>query len=224
MYIVIAGGGLVGKRLTSLLSKRRHDVVVIEIDPEVCEQLYAETGALAINGNATNMDVLKEARLGRADVAVALTGSDSDNMAFCLLANQFGVPRIVGRVREPDYETAYRAAGASALTEVTNLVVHQMHMAIEQPGVQRLASLGSGRAEVVLVTIPRAARAAGRSIEEIAKDRDFPTDCVFAGIYRSQEDDFMVPRGGEKIAEGDRVFLAAAGENITRAADYLLKT
>jgi len=224
MYIVITGAGLVGRDLTIRLTRHGHDVVVIDIDKSVCEELYAETGALAVNGSGTDLSVLREAGMNKADVAVGLMQSDADNLAFCLLANQFSVPRIMGRVRRAEYEEAYRTAGATTVVEVTNVIVHQLLTSIEQPKVRRLASLGSGQAEVVLLTIPEGAKVAERTIEQIARDRAFPRDVVFAGIYRTEDDHFIVPRGSEKILVGDQVFLAAAAPDITRASDYLLET
>ena len=72
MYIVIAGGGLVGRDLAQALVAARHDVVVVEIDRAVCEHIYAKIGAVSINGNATSIDVLEDAGLNKADVAVRI--------------------------------------------------------------------------------------------------------------------------------------------------------
>jgi trk system potassium uptake protein TrkA len=197
--------------------------VVIDIDESTCEDVYAETGALVVNGSATDISVLKEAGIERADVALALMRDDADNLAFCLLAKQFGVPRIMGRARNPIYREAYEIAGATEVVEVTSLVVHQLFMAIEQPRIRRLASLDEGQAEVVLLSIPSNALVAGQTVQEIAQDSAFPKDCVFAGIYRPEQDDFIMPRGGERILGGDQVFLAAAAPDITEASDYLLR-
>jgi trk system potassium uptake protein TrkA len=223
MYIVIAGAGLVGRQLSKQLTRHHHDVVAVDIDRNVCEELYAETGALTVNGSATDLSVLEEAGMDKADVALALMHSDADNLAFCLLARQFGVKRIMDQIRRPEYQEAYEAAGATTVVEVTNLVVHRLFTAVEQPRVRRLASLGSGQAEIVLLTIPARARVARKTIEQIAQDRTFPTDCVFAGIFRPDQNEFIVPRGNERILVGDHVFLAAAAPDISRATEYLLQ-
>ena len=223
MYVLIAGGGLEGRQLASLLMESNHDVVIVDYDEGVCEQVFAETGALAVHGNATDLGVLLESGIQKTDVAVALMDNDSANLAFCLLANQFGADRVMSQMREPAYQDAYRAAGATVLVELTSLVVRRLHMAIEQPQVRRLASLGSGQAEVVLLSIPEGARVAGKTIQEITREQGFPRDCVFAGIFREIDDLFIVPRGNERIMERDQVFLAAAAEDITRAERYLLR-
>ena len=63
MYIVIARGGMIGKGLAARLTEARHDVVVIDVDPAVCEEIYAEHGALTINGSATELRTLEQARI-----------------------------------------------------------------------------------------------------------------------------------------------------------------
>ena len=66
MYIVIAGGGIVGGQLARRLLENKHDVVLIDPRKEVCDKLYAETGVVAVNGSNTNIDILKEAgEIGR---------------------------------------------------------------------------------------------------------------------------------------------------------------
>ncbi len=224
MYIIIAGGGRVGRQITERATRRHHDVIIIDTNEKICEQIYAETGALTINGNATDVNVLKEAGIEKADAAVALTGKDSDNLAFCLLAKQHEVEQIIGRVCESAYEDAYRLAGTTTTVQVTDMVVRQISNAIEQPQIQNLASLGSGEAEVVLLEVPEQAQTAGQTVEQITANQDFPRDCVFAGIYRPSTDVFIVPRGNEYIQPGDQIFLAAASADISKAGHYLLDT
>jgi len=93
MYIVITGGGMVGGGLVRMLLDNKHDVVLIEQNKETCDKLYAETGVVAINGSATSIEALNEAGITKADVLVAATGQDADNLACAILAKSFEVPR-----------------------------------------------------------------------------------------------------------------------------------
>jgi len=61
MYVIIAGAGLIGYETTIVLTRNKHDVVVIDVKREVCDKVHAETGAIAVNGNATDIRVLSEA-------------------------------------------------------------------------------------------------------------------------------------------------------------------
>ncbi len=219
MYVLIAGAGLVGRGLARRLVENKHDVVVVDIDEEVCNRVYQDYGAVSVNGDATDVDVLEEAGIKQADVAVALMRRDADNLSFSLLSDNFGVPRIFTRMRNRKYEDAYQAAGVTKVVNIVDLYLDQFTLEIEQPKLQRAATFGGGKASIVVVVVPDTSRGAGKTIAEITQDKDFPEDCVIAGIYR--EDEFIIPRGNRSIEAGDRVFLAAALENIKVAAEYL---
>jgi trk/ktr system potassium uptake protein len=95
MYILIAGGGIAGSGLAQALSERKHDVVVIDRDKERCEQLYAATGVITINGNCSDLSTLKAAGIEKADTAIGALYRDSDNLTFAILAKSFQVPRVM---------------------------------------------------------------------------------------------------------------------------------
>jgi len=224
MYIVVAGGGQVGRGLARILIERRHDVVVVERNRDVCDDLAARLGVVVVHGSATDIQVLQEAGLQKADVAVAAMPVDGDNLSFCLLAREAGVPRIMARVRDSRYHDAYRLAGATTAVNMPALFVRRLLLDIEQPELEQIATYGGGKAAIVVVTVPDHAMVNGMTVREIAENPAFPTECVLAGIFRAQNDEFIFPRGNALVHSGDRVFLAADNENVTRAAAFLRRT
>ncbi len=221
MYIVIGGGGMVGSGLAKRLVANRHDVVVVERDKALCEATSAATGALLINGNATSIDILEEARMTKAEVAVAAMPRDADNLAFTLLAKKFEVPRVIARMRDPRYEDAYKMAGVTKTINICDLFVSDLVLEIERPAVRQVATFGRGRASIVVVRVPEGAFVDGKSVQEIVQYRDFPKECVVAGIFREATEEFVFPRGGIELRAGDQVFLTATTETIRQAADFL---
>lgn len=132
MFIIIGGGGVVGKTLARTLCDRKHNVVVIDPNQETCATLYAETGAVTVNGSATDMRTLKEAGCGEADVALACMHRDSDNMAFSLLARSLGVPHIVAQMRDPHYRVAFEAAGVNFICDIITMLADEVLADLEQ--------------------------------------------------------------------------------------------
>jgi trk system potassium uptake protein TrkA len=221
MYIVVAGGGMVGGLLVRRLLDNKHDVVLIEQNKIICDKLYAECGVIAINSGATSIEALNEAGIQKADVLVAATGADADNLACAILAKSFEVPRIIVRMRNPAYKNAYRVAGVDSTISVTDLMVSQMMMEIENPEVRRITSIGGGKADIFIVVVPDGAKVAGKSIKDIVESRHFPPQCIFIAIYNQKTEELSIPRGKQVINEGDELFLVSTTENIIKAVDFL---
>lgn len=220
MYIIIAGGGIVGRKVAKSLVKD-HDVVVIDKDKSTCEKIYSNYGAITIHGDATNIEVLKDAKIDKCDIALSVMRYDSDNLVFTLLANNFNVKDIFVRMREPEYKNAYELAGATNIAAGVDMMVEKFIMDINQPDIRKVASLRNGKAEISIIKIPKKAKCSGKTISEIASHNKFPNNCVIAGIFDIKEDRLIIPRGDKKIYAGNQVFLVAPKEGIEKAAKVL---
>lgn len=221
MNVIVAGAGLIGRELIRKLLDHRHDVVVIDIDHEVCDSIYAETGALTVNGSATNLAVLKDAGVHRADILLCLMRNDVDNIACSILARSLGVPRIVARMRDPGYEHAYGISGVTGVVRVADLLLDQLMMEVEQPPVRRIMSLGGGDAYVYAIRVPENAQCVGKSVRQVAEASGFPKESLLMGIYRKDEERFQIPRGDYVLASNDMVFVIAHAGDIQLIADAL---
>ncbi len=221
MYVVIAGGGLVGGELARKLLANKHDVVVIDSERGICDKLYTEMGLVAVCGCAGRIDVLQEAGIDKADIVVAATPEDSDNLACAILAKSMDVPQIIVRMRNPDYKNAYSYAGVSAVVGVTDLMVDQIIMKIENPKVQRVATIGNGAVNIFLVTLPESARVSGMTIRDLAKDSKLPQACVFIAVYSRKKDQLSRMVSDHVFGEGDEILLTAPVNDIKRVIDVL---
>jgi len=224
MYIVIAGAGLVGSGLAERLIEARHDVVVIDQDKAVCEWIASRLGVPALHGRSTDVDILEQAGIARADVGVGTTRVDADNLAFALLARSFDVPRVIARMRDPRYEAAYRRAGVTTTIHVSDVFINQLMLDIEEPHLRRVATFGAGKAAIVVDTVPEGALVSGQTVSQCAVDPEFPGDCVITGIYRAETQQFIIPRGSAEVRAGDRVFLVAEYATLRKASRFLHKT
>ncbi len=220
MRIVVAGAGLAGRRLIAELAASHYDVIAIDLNRELCELISSKLGAVALCGNATDISVLEEAEIGRADVAVALMRQSADNLAFSLLAKGAGVKRIIARMPNPRYRQAYEQAGVTSIIDVAGLFLDQLLLEIEHPQIHQLATFGSGRGIIVSLKVPQTSRATGRTIPEIAADRRFPEACVIAGLIRAAGNRLVVPSGLERLLAEDQLVLCGTVKAIAEAADY----
>src|SRR5436309_3311016 len=167
MYVVVAGAGHMGTHLVSRLVAAGHETVVIDTDRAVTERLYAEQGIVVFTGSATDVNVLDQASIKRADVAVAMTGRDADNLAFCLLARYYGVPRVLARMLNPQYQVPYRLVGATKIHSEADILVESFLTSIEYPEIGALMPVGKGDIVVFDVSVAPDSPIAGRPVADV---------------------------------------------------------
>ncbi len=221
MYIVIAGGGISGTTLANMLAHRKDDVVIIEKDREQCEQLYAETGMVTINGSATDIVTLKEAGIEKAQIAVGALYRDSDNLTFALLAHSFQVPRIMVKMRNPTYKEAFELAGATTICNMNDLFQNNIMMELENPNIRIITHLGSQNTQLIMIRYPVTGNLDGTTIQELSSQSVFSKNCVFAGIMQEKSDKIVMPRGHDKVFPDDKLFMVVNQALIPEISAYL---
>ncbi|NIA19715.1 MAG: TrkA family potassium uptake protein [Xanthomonadaceae bacterium] len=221
MYIVIAGGGISGTTLANMLAHRKDDVVIIEKDREQCEQLYAETGMVTINGSATDIGTMKEAGIEKAQVAVGALYRDSDNLTFALLAHSFQVPRIMVKMRNPTYQEALELAGATTICNMNDLFQNKIMMELENPNIRIITHLRGPETQLIMIRYPATGDADGITIQDLSSQNVFAKNCVFAGILQEKSDKIIMPRGHDKVFPDDRLFLVVEQALIPEISAYL---
>ena len=103
MQIVIIGDGKVGYNLTKQFSEENYDVVMIDSNAQKLREAIDKLDISCVVGEATNIDVLKEADVPQADLVIACTSMDETNMLSCLVAKRLGAKHTIARVRNPIY-------------------------------------------------------------------------------------------------------------------------
>jgi trk system potassium uptake protein len=202
MYIVISGGGKVGLQLGRLLSGKGHTVALIEKKPEIVGRLADElpTGILLVEGDGCDLHVQEDAGTRRADVFVAVTGSDQDNLVACQLAKvRFGVKRALARVNSQKNEYTFNALGIegiSSTTVICNLIEKEMNVG----DMFTLHILKKGRLSLVEIGLPESDCAVdGKKVSDLA----LPRHAVLVSIVRG--DEVIIPHGDTVLEAGDRV-------------------
>lgn len=216
MYIVIAGGGIVGKTIVKELSKQ-HDVVVIESNYEYCQDISAKYGAVAIHGDATSIQTLKEAGIESCDYALGVMDDDTQNLLFALLCKNFKIKNIFVRMRNPEYREAYELAGATNIGNSVQMMANKFVLDIENPNMRRVASLSKGKADVIIISLEEEFKYKGKSIAEITSLAGFPIDVVIAGVFDTESDEFIVPRGNTQITTHNQLFMVGKRASIKKA-------
>ena len=206
--VVIMGAGGIGRSLTrKLRGTPGLSVRVIERDGARARALAAEAGAgiLILEGDATDLDLLLEEHIGDANIFIATTGDDEDNMVACQLARSLGVERTVAMVGKASYRQIYDLLGIDQAISPRILVANSILRFVRSGSPAAIAVIGEGKAEVLELTVRRKEPAKIRSL-------DLPRGAVIGARVRG--DAVMVPTGDDTVAEGDQVIVFSLPENL----------
>lgn len=115
-YIVIIGCGRLGASLANSLSDRNKNVTVIDKNKESFRKLASSFGGMAMEGDATDIDVMKEIQIQKCDAVVSVTDNDNTNIMVAQMAKElFQVKRVIARLYDPDRECVYREFGIDTI-------------------------------------------------------------------------------------------------------------
>jgi trk system potassium uptake protein TrkA len=206
MRVVVTGGGAVGRHLSVDLAARGHDVTLIEQIRGLAEQLAEwAPDVRVVHGDACEPWVLEEAELSSAEVVVAATGDDEDNLVTSLLAKQeFGVPRVLARVNHPKNEWLFTAQwGVDSAVSPPHVLTAMVEEAVTVGDLVRLISLERGRVSLVEMTLPPDSPSAGRPLYELR----LPPDAAIVAILR--EGHVIIPQPESVLAPQDEVVALA---------------
>lgn len=221
MYILIAGGGLVGKGLADTLHRAKHDVVVIDSNEEVCRELYSATGAVTVTGSPTDLNVLEEAGIDKADVCIGVLDNDSDNISFALLAKFKKVKQIQVQMNDPKYEDVYKSIGIEHIARATELLIDQLIVSIESPELRKL--IGFGELELCILNVPMDSAISGLSVIQFKDYKGIPQELNITCIYDGAMGELILPNKDTVIKGNDRLFICGTRKNLKKAAKIINK-
>jgi trk system potassium uptake protein TrkA len=211
VQVLVAGGGNVGRHLSSDLAERGHSVTLIEQDPGVVARIKADVadGVDIVLGDACEPWVLEGATCSKADVVVAATGDDEDNLVISLLAKQeYAVPRVVARVNHPKNEWLFTETwGVDAAVSPPHVLTALVEEAVTVGDIVRLMRLEGGRVSLVELTLSDDSPNVGRALYELR----LPTDSAVVAIVRRGH--VVIPQPETQLGGGDEIMAISSVES-----------
>ncbi len=208
MRVVITGGGAIGRHMAADLVARGHEVTLIEQDRGTVEEIRADVPEVSVMlGDGCEPWVLEDADMAHADVVVAATGDDEDNLVTSLLAKQeFAVPRVLARVNHPKNEWLFTEQwGVDTAVSPPHMLTSMVEEAVTTGDLVQLLRLEGGRIAIVEMRLTNDSPAAGRPIYELR----LPKDAAIVAILRDGH--VVIPQPETVFAAGDEL-VAIAGD------------
>jgi len=200
VYILIAGGGKVGANLASSLLTMGHEVTLLENDRDRYARLEERFEHVVRYGDATELFVLERAGVERADLVVAVTGDDEDNVIVCQVAKEkYGVAKCIARVNDPRNQPHFDLLGISPTVSATSMVLALVEHEVPQHELVHLLELRKENLEIVEVEIKPSSSAAGKKVEDL----HLPRTARLISVVRDGRAEIAV--GSTELQAGDQV-------------------
>lgn len=209
MYIIVAGGGKVGYNLTKILMDKGHEVTVIEKDKARYQELSEELGDAVLWGDACEVSLLKDAGANRANVVVAVTGDDEDNLVICQMTKAMFIEkaRTIARVNDPKNESVFVELGVDTTVSTTRVIDALIEEKIDSEMLLPLRALGKGNMEIVEVELSKKSKSVGKKV----KDLPLPDESILIAALRG--DQTLVLKGEVELMAEDRIIALTTKEN-----------
>jgi trk system potassium uptake protein len=218
MTIIIVGGGKVGYYLSKTLAPEKHHIVLLEADREHCMKIAGELTSLGVElicGDGTEVQTLRDAGIEHADILIAVTGYDQNNLVACQLArNYFGVPRTIARVNNPKNIQVFKRLGVDSVVSSTAHIAEMLGQEVDWAGINQMLSKKVGDMRIKDLTVGPGSAAAG----EIVSKLDLPRGTILMSVIHNEE--VIIPNGQTRIQAGDSVIALSSEENMKLLSVY----
>ena len=200
MYIIIVGAGKVGWNLARELLNKEHEVTVIEANRRRYLTVEQELEHNIQYGDASELWVLERAGIQRADLVIAVTGDDEDNMLICQVAREkYMVERIIARVNNPRNLEHFELLGIKPSVSATGLILNLIEHEVPEYGLVHLLDFPEERLEIIEMLLEKGSRVAGQRVGDL----NMPEGSLLISVLR--EGRGFVP-GPETVLEpGDEI-------------------
>lgn len=207
MYIILGGGGEVGYYLARNLLSQGHEVLLMEKNIARYQSLREELGQSIFRGDACEARMLEEAGARRADVVIAVTGEDEDNLVICQVAKKrFNVARTIARLNNPRNDILFQKLGIDVTVSPTKSILSLIESELPGRRFVMLMTLKRAGLEIVELTLPPISPVVGKKLSQV----NLPRRCNLALIIRDQEPIF--PSGETVLQANDDVYALVTDE------------
>jgi trk system potassium uptake protein TrkA len=202
VYVIIAGAGKVGWNLARELIEKGHEVTLLENDRRRYLVVEQELEHAVQYGDASELWVLERAGIQRADLVIAVTGDDEDNILICQMArDKYDVERIVARVNNPRNLDHFKQLGIEPAVSATDLILRLIEHEVPQYGLVHLLDLAGDRLEIIELIVNENSPVAGERVGDVV----MPDGSLIISVLR--EGGGFVPQDDTVIEAGDEVLV-----------------
>jgi trk system potassium uptake protein TrkA len=202
MKSIIIGGGKIGYNLLKTMKERGFNPTLIEIKESYCLKIADKIGGDVICGDGTELSVLRDAGIGKAEVVAAVTGKDEENLVICEIAKTvFNVGKTIARINNPKNISMFNALGVDQTVCSTEVIANLIEFEFDRELCKVVQTFEKGAMVLIEVIITKS----NPWVDSYVKNISLPSECVIASVLR--EGKVIYPRGDTQILNNDELLL-----------------
>ncbi len=216
MKIIIIGAGEIGYDLASVLSKEKHDVVVLDRDKDCLDKVRENLDVLCHEGNATSAKDLVESGVKDADILIAVTSIDEVNMIASMMSKRLGAEMVIARVRSdelsrPNAPLKPTDLGIDVMIHPEQSAAYEIVRLVKQASASDLVNLADGKMQLIGLRLGKKSPLVGKTLVEYAEEF---SEITFRVVAISRRGLTIIPRGSVRLQSMDQIFVLAETDHI----------
>ncbi len=217
MNIIVVGCGKIGQSIIASLLSEGHDVVAIDKDPEIIEEVTNIYDVMGVCGIGTDCEILAEAGTAKADIFIAVTGSDELNMLSCYLAKTLGAENTIARIRNREYNEKslgflQHELNLSMSVNPDYFAAHDIYNVLKLPSAAHIETFSTRNFEIIELVLRENSPLAGTKIMDLRRQNK--AKFLICAVCRDGK--LCIPDGSFELKSGDKIALTAAPSEIIK--------
>ncbi len=222
MNIIIAGAGAVGSHLAKMLSNENHGITVIDNDHERLKNIGSSLDILTLEGNVTSLGILKEAKIKKADIFIAVTQSESVNVSSAIFAKELGALRTIARIDNQEYlfpgnRELLQKKGIDYMIYPEMIAAKEIVELLSHSGMSDVVDFSGGRLHLYAFRLNKNAPILNKSLDEIFDSDD---ELEYRAVAITRKEKTIIPGGQDRFLEGDLVYIITNNGGINNLLRY----
>jgi trk system potassium uptake protein TrkA len=216
MNIIIAGDGELGGYIAKLLAGQNHNITVINPNKDFIEDIDSHLDLMTITGDATQVEILRDAKVSKADLVISVMHEEQPNIVTSLIAKKLGAKRTVARVSNidnltPANKTFFKELGIDNLISPENIASEEIIKLLKQSAADEIFDFSEGKLSLFSLKLDERAMVINKSLNEIAEEHK---DLNFRAVAIHRDGKTIIPRGDFRFRTNDLAYIITKPEGI----------
>ena len=212
MRIILAGAGEVGSHLVKMLSNENHDIIVIDNDADRLKSVSGSLDVMTLEGNANSISILKESKVNKADLFIAVTYSEDVNINSAILSKKLGAKKTIARVDNEEYllpanKEMFSTLGIDYMIYPEKIAAREVVGLIAQTGSTEVVEFSGGKLQMYVIKLDEHAMIIDKTLKEIDPEKD---NKEFRAVAITRSGRTLIPSGDDTFKQGDLVYVISS--------------